>query len=397
MDHFDVPAGYRFAGLASGIKKSGKRDLALIVSDQPAVCSGVFTRNRVIAAPLQISKPRIAAGRCQAILANSGNANACTGEPGLQVARQSAKLTAAALQIAEELVAVASTGVIGVQLPLAPFEKGVPELVSTLADDQAAVVAEAIMTTDAFSKLASARVQLPGGECRILGLAKGAGMIHPNMATMLAFVLTDAAVGAELLDSALRQAVEHSFNSITVDGDTSTNDMVVLLANSAAGNTEIVAGTPEAEQFCQSLERVLLDLAKMIVRDGEGATKLVRIRVTGAADEQSARTAARAVATSSLVKTAFFGEDANWGRIIAAVGYSGITVDQSLIDISFNQVPVASKGLSTGPELEAEASEILKQEEFCVTVDLHQGEAEASYYTSDLTYDYVKINAAYRS
>jgi glutamate N-acetyltransferase/amino-acid N-acetyltransferase len=397
MSSFDVPFGYRFAGLASGIKKSGKADLALIVSDQPAACAGVFTSNRVIAAPLQLSKPRVAAGRCQAILINSGNANACTGEAGLQLARQTARLVAESLQLPEQLVAIASTGVIGVQPPLAPFETGVPKLVAMLAADQASLVAEAIMTTDAYSKVASARGRQKGREYRILGLAKGAGMIHPNMATMLGFVLTDAAVHPELLGAVLRQGVEGSFNAITVDGDTSTNDMVLLLANGASGGPEIVAGTPEAEQFRQALERVLLDLAKMIVRDGEGATKLVQIRVTGAADEQAARTAARSVATSSLVKTAFFGEDANWGRIIAAVGYSGVAVDQDRIDISFNQVPVARNGLSTGPELEKTATEILKQDEFCVHIELHQGAAEASYYTSDLTFDYVKINAAYRS
>jgi len=217
------------------------------------------------------------------------------------------------------------------------------------------------------------------------------------MATMLGFVLTDIVANVDFLNSALKQAVARSFNSITVDGDTSTNDMVLLLANGAGGGEEIVAGTPEAEQFCQSLERVLLDLAKMIVRDGEGATKLVRVQVTGAGDEQAARTAARAVATSSLVKTAFFGEDANWGRIIAAVGYSGIEVDQNLININFNQIPVAKNGLSTGPEMEAKATEVLKSDEFSVIIDLQQGVAEASYYTSDLTYDYVKINAAYRS
>jgi len=397
MNHFDLPAGYRFAGMASGIKKSGKLDLALIVSDSPATCAGVFTQNRVIAAPLQLSQPRIAAGRCQAILVNSGNANACTGEAGLQVARQSAKLVADALKIPEDLVAVASTGVIGVQMALAPFVAGVPKLAATLSGEQASVVAEAIMTTDAYSKVASARGRQPGGEYRILGLAKGAGMIHPNMATMLGFVLTDIVANVDFLNSALKQAVARSFNSITVDGDTSTNDMVLLLANGAGGGEEIVAGTPEAEQFCQSLERVLLDLAKMIVRDGEGATKLVRVQVTGAGDEQAARTAARAVATSSLVKTAFFGEDANWGRIIAAVGYSGIEVDQNLININFNQIPVAKNGLSTGPEMEAKATEVLKSDEFSVIIDLQQGVAEASYYTSDLTYDYVKINAAYRS
>ena len=209
--------------------------------------------------------------------------------------------------------------------------------------------------------------------------------------------MTDAAVSSELLDSSLRRAVASSFNSITVDGDTSTNDMVLLLANGAAGGEEICPGTVAAEQFCEQLDRVLLDLAKMIVRDGEGATKLVEIRVVGASSEQEARTAAKSVATSSLVKTAFFGEDANWGRIIAAVGYSGIELEQNRIDISFNQVAVTRNGLTTGPELEAEASEVLKLDEFIVEIDLHQGEASSSYYTSDLGYEYVKINADYRT
>lgn len=397
MKTFDVPAGYLFSGIASGIKSSGKLDLALICSAAPARCAGVFTRNKVIAAPLLVSKPRIEAGQCQAVLINSGNANACTGAEGRAVAEATGKLAAEALELPEHLVAVASTGVIGVQMGLAPFESAMAQLVDSLDSGQAGLVAEAIMTTDAYSKMASARLDVQGCECQLLGLAKGAGMIHPNMATMLGFVLTDASVSAELLDSALRQAVQNSFNSITVDGDTSTNDMVLLLANGASKSPEIKAGTPEAEQFVDALERVLLDLAKMIVRDGEGATKLVRIRVTGATDAGQARTAARSVATSSLVKTAFFGEDANWGRIIAAVGYSGIEVDQEKIDISFNQVPVARNGLSTGPEFEAEATAVLKLEEFSVLIDLHQGDAESSYYTSDLGYEYIKINADYRT
>lgn len=397
MNNFDLPAGFRFSAMASGIKKSGKLDLALICSDQPASVAGVFTRNKVIAAPLQLTQPRIAAGQCQAVLINSGNANACTGEQGMQVARQTSRLLAQQLSIAEELIAVASTGVIGAQMPVAPFEQGIPTLVESLAVDQASVVAEAIMTTDAFSKIAAARVEGPDSSYHILGLAKGAGMIHPNMATMLGFVLTDAAVAPELLKSALPQAVKNSFNSITVDGDTSTNDMVLLLANGACGAEMIQPGTAAAEQFCQHLSRVLLDLAKMIVRDGEGATKVAEIRVSGAASEEVARTAAKSVAMSSLVKTAFFGEDANWGRIIAAVGYSGIEVDQNRIDISFNRIPVTKNGLTTGPELELQATEVLKLDEFVVQIELNQGEASASYYTSDLGYEYIKINADYRT
>lgn len=397
MSCSEVPAGFKFAGMASGIKASGKPDLALICSDQPARAAGVFTQNKVFAAPLQVTKPRIAAGRCQAVLINSGNANACTGASGLQVSQQTSALLSKQLGIEEDLIAVASTGVIGVQMPLAPFEQGIPKLVGALAPENGMDVAEAIMTTDAFSKVASAKVVDGDSSYNIFGLAKGAGMIHPNMATMLGFVLTDAAVAPELLDSALRRAVKNSFNSITVDGDTSTNDMVLLLANGAIGAAEITPESASAELFCQNLERVLLDLAKMIVRDGEGATKLVEIRVAGAASEDDARTAAKSVATSSLVKTAFFGEDANWGRIIAAVGYSGIEVDQNKIDISFNQVPVTKDGLSTGPELEAEATEVLKLDEFVVNIDLNQGSGCASYYTSDLGYEYIKINADYRT
>lgn len=382
--------------MASGIKKTGKMDLGLIVSDVPAACAGVFTRNKVAAAPLQLTRRNIAAGRCQAILVNSGNANACTGEEGLQVAEKTLRLAARSLDLSEELVAVSSTGVIGVQLPIEPFERALPELVSALGPDLAEQVAEAMRTTDAFAKTASAGEPGPDGY-KVLGLAKGAGMIHPNMATMLAFILTDARIESTLLDEALHKAVEKSFNSITVDGDTSTNDMVLLLANGCAHGAMINPGTLEAEKFCRHLDHVLLDLAKMIVRDGEGATKLVEIKVTGALDPQAARTAACSVATSSLVKTAFFGEDANWGRIIAAVGYSGIDVDPERIDISFDQVPVACNGLSTGPEKEAEATLVLKKPEFVVTIDLNQGNAEHSYYTSDLSYQYVKINAAYRT
>jgi len=396
MDRTDIPAGFRFSGLAGGIKKSGKPDIALIVSAAPAQSAGVFTQNKVIAAPLLVTKPKIAAGRCQAILINSGNANACTGAAGLDVAKKTVDMVAASLAISPDLVAVASTGVIGELLPLEPFVTAIPELVKTLSVDRVAAVAEAMMTTDAFSKSAAA-VESGEQNYKILGLAKGAGMIHPNMATMLGFVCTDAQVHPDLLDSALRQAVQKSFNSITVDGDTSTNDMVLVLANGAADSPVINPGTPEAAVFIRHLERVLLDLAKMIVRDGEGATKLVEIKVVGAADSDAARTAARSVATSSLVKTAFFGEDANWGRIIAAVGYSGIDVDPEKIDIRFNDVPVAACGLALGAEQEAAATKILQLDEFVVTIDLHQGEGTSSYYTSDLSYDYVKINADYRT
>jgi glutamate N-acetyltransferase / amino-acid N-acetyltransferase len=396
MSMTPIPKGFRFSALASGIKKSGKLDLALIVSDVPATCAGVFTQNRVVAAPVVISRKHIADLTCQAILVNSGNANACTGPDGYKVAEQTLQLAADALQLAPEAVAIASTGVIGVQLPLTPFESSIPELVSSLRPGQADDVAEAIRTTDAFVKIAAVE---PANDHNytLLGLAKGAGMIHPNMATMLGFILTDARVEPTFLDKALKDAVQKSFNSITVDRDTSTNDTVLLLANGCAENSLIEEGTKEADIFCRNLHSVLLDLAKMIVRDGEGATKLVQIKVTGAIDEQAARTAACSVATSALVKTAFFGEDANWGRIIAAVGYSGIDVDPDRIDINFGGIAVTRNGITTGPEKEAEATAVLKLDEFVVTIDLNQGEAESSYYTSDLGYEYIKINADYRT
>ncbi|HEX9778830.1 MAG TPA: bifunctional glutamate N-acetyltransferase/amino-acid acetyltransferase ArgJ [Geopsychrobacteraceae bacterium] len=396
MEICDIPQGFRFAGVASGIKRSGKLDLGLICSETPATCAGVFTRNQVVAAPILVTRPRIATGKCQAILVNSGNANACTGQPGLLVANQMGALLAEQLRIPVELVAVASTGVIGAQLPTGPLQSGIPALVAQLAADAAPITAEAMMTTDCFSKIASAQLTVDGRTCRILGLAKGAGMIHPDMATMLGFIMTDVEMPADRLDRALRQAVDRSFNAITVDADTSTNDMVLLLANGASG-VRIAADSEAEEKFVQQLERVMVDLAKMIVRDGEGATKLVEIRVTGARDDRQAKIVARTVATSSLVKTAFFGEDANWGRIIAAVGYSGVEIDQERIDIDFDDVPVTRGGLGTGIELEEKATEVLKQGEFAVHIELHQGSGAARYYTSDLTYEYIKINAAYRS
>lgn len=390
-------AGFGFAALAAGIKKSGKLDLGLIHSVVPARCAGVFTTNKVVAAPLVVTTPRIRQQQCQAILVNSGNANACTGEVGLRDARDCGRVLAETLGIKEDLVAVASTGVIGHCLPMEKLKVAIPRLPERLAADAAEQVAVSMMTTDAFTKLSSRAGEVDGQGYQILGVAKGAGMIHPNMATMLAFVLTDAAVAPELLDSALRQAVDQSFNVITVDRDTSTNDMVLLLANGQAKTAEIHPDSPAAADFCRALNVVLLDLAKMIVRDGEGATKLVEIRVRGAVDDQQARQAACSVATSNLVKTAFFGEDANWGRIIAAVGYSGAEVIPERVSIAFDSVVVVKDGLGTGPELENEATAILKRPEFRVEIDLGLGQGCCSYYTSDLTYDYVRINAAYRT
>ena len=394
---FAVPKGFKAAAYSSGIKKSGKLDLALICADKPVECAGVFTTNKVVAAPVRITKSRMRQGLCQAILVNSGNANACTGSQGLQDARRCGDLVAETLDMAPELVAVSSTGVIGGPLPMHCFEEHVPSLCRMLSHDQFDGVAKAMMTTDAFPKMCGRTIIIDGQEVRLLGLAKGAGMIHPDMATMLAFVVTDAVLDDGLLDAALRQSVNASFNRITVDRDTSTNDMVLLLASGDAENQEIREGSVALGQFCGALNEIMLELAKMIARDGEGATKLVRIQINGAVNDADALLAARSVATSQLVKTAFFGEDANWGRIIAAVGYSGADVDPDKVNISFDDVAMVSNGLGLDSAREARASEILKQPEFTVTVDLTLGEGSAYYYTSDLTYDYVKINADYRT
>ena len=394
---FAVPKGFKAAAYSSGIKKSGKLDLALICADKPVECAGVFTTNKVVAAPVRITESRMRQGLCQAILVNSGNANACTGNQGLQDARRCGDLVAETLDIAPELVAVSSTGVIGVPLPMHCFEEHVPSLCRMLSHDQFDGVAKAMMTTDAFPKMCGRTINIDGQEVRLLGLAKGAGMIHPDMATMLAFVVTDAVLADGLLDAALRQSVNASFNRITVDRDTSTNDMVLLLASGDAENREISEGSAALGQFCGALNEIMLELAKMIVRDGEGATKLVRIQINGAASDADALAAARSVATSQLVKTAFFGEDANWGRIIAAVGYSGADVDPDKVNISFDDVAMVSNGLGLDSAQEARASEVLKKPEFTVTVELALGQGSAYYYTSDLTYDYIKINADYRT
>ncbi|MDG5469824.1 bifunctional glutamate N-acetyltransferase/amino-acid acetyltransferase ArgJ [Deltaproteobacteria bacterium IMCC39524] len=394
---FAVPKGFKAAAYSSGIKKSGKLDLALICADKPVECAGVFTTNKVVAAPVRITESRMSQGLCQAILVNSGNANACTGNQGLRDARRCGDLVAETLDLAPELVAVSSTGVIGVPLPMHCFEEHVPSLCRMLSHDQFDGVAKAMMTTDAFPKMCGRTINIDGQEVRLLGLAKGAGMIHPDMATMLAFVVTDAVLAEGLLEAALRQSVNASFNRITVDRDTSTNDMVLLLASGDAENQEISEGSAALGQFCAALNEIMLELAKMIVRDGEGSTKLVRIQINGAANDADALAAARSIATSQLVKTAFFGEDANWGRIIAAVGYSGADVDPDKVNISFDDVAMVSNGLGLDSAQEAMASEVLKNPEFTVTVELGLGEGSAYYYTSDLTYDYIKINADYRT
>jgi glutamate N-acetyltransferase/amino-acid N-acetyltransferase len=390
--------GFRAAAVNSGIRGKDRLDLALIVSDKPATVAGVFTTSLVKAAPVLLDMERCKTGKAQVILVNSGIANACTGEEGMRLARLTTAMAADALNIAPELVQVCSTGIIGQQLELACFQRGIPKAAQSLVGDGLADVAQAIMTTDTFRKIAVRTALIDGKPVKLLGMAKGAGMIMPNMATMLSFILTDAKIDHDLLQSVLKKVVAKTFNAITVDGDTSTNDTVLLMANGLAEHPPIAENRPEAlTAFVGVLEELCKELALMIVRDGEGATKLVTIRVRGAVTEAQADQAARTVANSNLVKTAFFGEDANWGRIIAALGRSGAQFDQSRVDIAFDDVFMVQNGLGQGAEVEARATAVLKKPEFVVTIDLHAGDGSKDIYTCDFSLDYVKINADYRS
>ncbi len=390
--------GFRFSAVEAAIKKPGRLDLALIESQSPATTSAVFTTNSVKAAPVLLSRDRVVQGPIRALVVNSGNANACTGKQGMDDALETTRLVARYLDIAEEEVLVASTGVIGVPLPMDRLTVALHPLVKALSDGSGLdVVAQAIMTTDTFPKMESRQGTADGKPYTIAGVAKGAGMIMPNMATMLAFIVTDAAVELDWLENIFTAGCDVSFNSITVDGDTSTNDSAIILANGAAGNEPLAAHADGAGEFVQLLNELLLSLARQIVMDGEGATKFVTITVAGALNDLQARKAAMAIANSSLVKTAFYGQDANWGRILAAVGYSGVTVDQDQIDLYFDDVLMVKNGLFAGGDAEAQGSAVLKKREFGVTVDLKLGMGRSLVYTSDLSHEYIDINADYRT
>ena len=325
---------------------------------------------------------------------NSGNANACTGERGLADARRMCTLVAEELGLADEEVLVCSTGVIGVPLPMEVIEAGIPGAVAALSEEGGAAAARAIMTTDTVPKSCAVEVEIGGRKVRVGGMAKGSGMIAPNMATMLSVITTDAAVDAELLQEILRRAAQHSFNCVTVDGDMSTNDTVIALANGTSGGAALPAGSPEAGVFYAGFEEVCRQLARMIARDGEGATKLVVVRVRGARDEAEARLAGMAVANSSLVKTAVFGNDPNWGRILCAVGYSGVELDPGQVEVSLCGTPIYGEGAGRAFD-EIELSEAMKAEEIPIDIDLRQGEAGAEIFTCDFSYEYVRINAEY--
>jgi glutamate N-acetyltransferase/amino-acid N-acetyltransferase len=387
--------GFEAAGVAAGLKKKNKKDLGLIFSKVPANVAGVFTRNQVKAAPVIFDKERIKSGVCQAIIVNSGNANCCTGEQGIRDAETMASLSASKLGISEDLVLVASTGVIGEPLPIEKVKTAIPDLVGSLQPEGIHDLAESIMTTDTVPKIVSAQGVVEGKSFIVTGVAKGAGMIRPDLATMLCFVFTDVSATSNILKESLVSAVDRSFNRITIDGDTSTNDTVLLMANGLSG--AVIEKPGDKAIFQKIIDRIFLDLAKQLVRDGEGVTKLVEITVQGAASNSDAKKVADTVAHSPLVKTAFFGEDANWGRIIGAVGRAGVDVNPDRIDLYFDNVQMVKAGMSCGKDVEVEATKVLKKSEFTVTVNLNMGQGFGSMITCDFSVDYVKINADYRS
>jgi glutamate N-acetyltransferase/amino-acid N-acetyltransferase len=395
MDRTHSCPGYRASAVAAAIRKAGRPDLGMIVSDRPAAVAGVFTTNQVKAAPVLLDMERIPSGICRAVVANSGNANCCTGPAGMRDARTMTRLVADDLGLDDNQVLVASTGVIGEPMPMERVQAAVRPLVGALNPQGFSDFARAIMTTDTEPKAVTRSAAADGGRFSLTAVAKGAGMICPNMATMLCFVCADIDATAAMLAPMLRQAVDGSFNRITVDGDMSTNDTVLLMANGASG-LSLEDGNVR-EVFQCTLDEVLLTLARSLVRDGEGASKVVEVSVRGAADTVSARRIADTVANSPLVKTAFFGEDANWGRILAAAGRSGVAFAPERVDVFFDDVQMVKAGVGCGADAEQEAAEVLRRPEFTVVLDLHAGRSAASVLTCDFSLDYVRINADYRS
>ncbi|HEU4501316.1 MAG TPA: bifunctional glutamate N-acetyltransferase/amino-acid acetyltransferase ArgJ [Nitrospira sp.] len=392
-----APQGFRAAGLHCGIKQAGLLDLALVVSDRSGPIAGVFTTNQVVAAPVTLDRLHLRHGVGRAILINSGNANACTGRPGMAAAQRTAAVVARILGTPIHEVFIGSTGVIGRPLPVDRIVKAVPDLFKRLSSLGGLSAARAILTTDLKPKAIARRARINGRTVIIGGMAKGSGMIHPAMATMLGYLTTDAAITRTALQRALTQAVDASFNCISVDGDTSTNDTVLCLANGLAGNRLIREGTPPFRQFVRLLTEACQPLALAICRDGEGVTKVVRIDVEGAGNTLQARQVATTIGTSNLVKTALFGEDANWGRVMAAIGRAGVAVDPAKIDVSFGGVPMVRKGIGLGPAAERRIAKVFHRKEFTIQVKLRQGRHRSHLWTTDLSYDYVRINASYRS
>ena len=395
-----APQGFSGAGIHCGIRKNHtKRDLALILSSVPASAAAVYTTNLVKGAPLEVTKKHLENGIARAVICNSGNANTCNAD-GIEIAETTCELLAKELGIAAEDVIVASTGVIGQRMSIEPFKTGIPVLCAALGENNSALVGESIMTTDTKLKEVAVEFTAGGKTCRLGGIAKGSGMIHPNMATMLVFLTTDCAISPEMLKKALSSNVQDTFNMVSVDGDTSTNDMVSIMANGLAGNAEISSEGEDFESFMKALNSVTVYLCRCIAGDGEGATKLLECSVTGAKDRSAAKTVARGVICSSLLKAAMFGADANWGRVLCAVGYSGADVDIHKVDVAFRSKAGTVKVCKDGAGIdfsEDEAKKILSESEIDILVSLGDGSASATAWGCDLTYDYVKINGDYRT
>ena len=392
--------GFVAGGVHCGIRKNkSKPDLAMIYSEKLCAAAAVYTQNLVKGAPILVTKKNIENGRAQAVICNSGNANTCNAD-GVEKAERMCAIAGEVLGIHPADVVVASTGVIGQVLPIEPIESAAQALKDSLSPTGSHAAATAIMTTDTIPKEAAVEVEIGGKTVRIGGISKGSGMIHPNMATMLCFVTTDCAISPEMLQKAITASADETFNMISIDGDTSTNDTYAVLANGMAGNPEITAEGPDFDLFCDALRAVCRTLSKLMAGDGEGATKLLICQTTGAQDRATARTVAKSVICSTLFKAAMFGADANWGRVLCAIGYSGAAVDVDRIDVSFRsaagQVDVCQNGAGI-PFSEEEAAKVLKENEITILVHLHQGEASAEAYGCDLTYDYVKINGDYRT
>jgi len=392
-----APLGFQASGIHCGIKKPGMLDLALILSSVSGPIAGVFTKNRVAAAPVLLDRVHLRSRQGRAVIVNSGNANACTGKSGLAAAHTMAAEVAQRLSIPLRQVFVGSTGVIGRKLPIDRITAGLPALIAGLSRQGGEQAARAILTTDLRPKTVALQATIGGKVVTIGGIAKGSGMIHPNMATMLAYLTTDAAIPSAALQHALKSAVDQSFNCITVDGDTSTNDTVLCLANGLAKNPLIRQGSTQYRQFERLLTEASQQLALAICRDGEGVTKVVNITVCGATTNAAAKRVAATVATSNLVKTALFGEDANWGRVMGAIGRSGVPIDPDTLSVRFGDVVMVKHGMGTGLAAERKIARIFKRKEFTITIDLGQGQGQAQMWTTDLSYDYVRINASYRS
>lgn len=395
------PQGFTAAGVIGSVKASNttKRDIMMIASDMLCSTAAVFTKNLVKSSAILVTKKHIENGKAQAVIANSGNANTCNAD-GIEKAERMCELAAENLNINKDDIIVASTGVIGQVMPIEPFEKAVPEIAKLMSKDGGTNAAEAIMTTDTVKKEAAVEIELGGKTVTIGAVAKGSGMIHINMGTMLSFVTTDAAISSEMLASALSEAVEVSYNMVSVDGDTSTNDTLAILANGKAGNDEITTRNADYAVFTEALTELCKKMAKKLAGDGEGATKLIICSVDGAKTKFDAKGAAKAVICSSLVKAAIFGSDANWGRVLCAIGYSGCDIDVSKVDVSFvsdaGEIEVCKDG--AGVDFSEElAKKILLENEITIKVSLNDGDGKAEAYGCDLTYDYVKINGDYRT